>query len=101
MSFLSPDRAKTVDEQPAAQQFCTYAEACIVECLGDLDSEQLAAVHKARQLQFHLNTALQAALHIDEYQTVWSSVPGTGGEDPFDAIREAIAIAEKSAIKGY
>ena len=48
-----------------------------------------------------INRVLELALTIDEWQTVWTDVSPTSHRDPFDALREALAEAEKLAIKGY
>ena len=67
----------------------------------EIDSVEYQAYKQAHRLEHHITEALQAALHIDEYQTVYSDVPGTNGEDPFDILRQAITAAEKNAAKGY
>ena len=84
----------TTSTKPA---FCNY----VAPVFDPLDAVELEAHHQAQRLTHHINEALQAALHIDEYQTVYSDVPGTAGEDPFDVLRAAINDAEKNAAKGY
>ena len=68
---------------------------------SDEDCPEAAAHSQAQRMEHHINEALRAALYVDEFQTVYGPVPGTLGEDPFDVLRQAMAAAEKLAVKGY
>lgn len=93
-----PFIAKKHIEIKTAEPFCGYVAPVAEE---ELDSVEMEAYDQASRLEYHVDEALKAALHIDEYQTVYSAVPGTSGEDPFDVIRKAIKSAEQQAAKGY
>jgi hypothetical protein len=97
MPFLTKDKV----EKPL-QEFCSYACESARDGIFDDYTGNGKAYDKAVEMTQLMNKVLDIALYIDEWQTVWTDVsPTTSHRDPFDALREALAEAEKLAMKGY
>ena len=96
MPFLFKEKA-----EKQLQEFCSYATAPARIGIVDDYTGNGRAYDKAVEMTQLMNKVLDIALYIDEWQTVWTDVSPTSHRDPFDALREALAEAEKLAIKGY